>query len=139
MPFFGLLSVAFTGGAIGGLLNSLVVWQFGEQGINQRMGVMFAPPLTLPWLYQRVAWGGLWGLLFVLPFLRKQSVVIRGAFVSLAPTLFQWFYVFPMSGHGIAGTDLGLLTPALVFFFNLIWGVAASYWVRRAVLYARLG
>jgi hypothetical protein len=31
--------------------------------------VAIAPALKLSWLYPRIVWGGLWGLVFVFPFL----------------------------------------------------------------------
>ena len=63
------LLICFSAGCLGGLANSFVVWQFGEQGIARLLGVSIAPTLTPAWLYPRIVWGGIWGLLFILPFL----------------------------------------------------------------------
>jgi len=50
--------------------------------------------------------------------------------LSLLLTLVQLFYVFPYRLHkGLLGWDLGLLTPALVVFFNAVWGLAAAGWL----------
>jgi len=47
--------------------------------------------------------------------------------LSLFPTAVQLFVVFPMMAHkGMAGLELGLLTPLLVLFFNGIWGMVAA-------------
>ena len=116
----------FAAGTLGALVNSLVVWAFGRYGINQSLGVAIAPSLTTYWLYPRLVWGGLWGLLFLLP-LVKGSIYWRGLVLSLVPTLVQLFIIFPYhSYHGIAGLELGLLTPALVLVFNAVWGLATA-------------
>ena len=126
------LSVVFAGGALGGLANSLTVWLFGLLGITAALGVKLAPALTPPWLYARIIWGGLWGLLFLLP-LRRLSPMAQGLLLSLGPTLVQLFLVFPFrTPAGRMGLGLGSATPAFVVLFNAVWGVAAAWWVRRA-------
>jgi len=120
------LLLMFAAGCIGGSANSLTVWLFGDIGISQLMGVAIAPGLSPQWLYPRIVWGGLWGLLFVMPFM-SSKIFWKGSLLSLAPTAVQLFIVFPLKAHkGIAGLELGLLTPLLVVFFNWIWGVATA-------------
>jgi hypothetical protein len=129
MAFLTSLSLTFAAGAVGGLLNSLVLWFFGLQGINQWLGVQLAPALTPAFLYARLVWGGIWGWLFLLPWGRGCRWR-QGLILSLLPTLVQLFYVFPYRLHkGLLGWDLGLLTPALVVFFNAVWGLAAAGWL----------
>ena len=124
------LSLVFAAGCLGGLLNSLAVWIFGVIGITSALGVKIAPPLTSPWLYPRLVWGGIWGLLFLLPLMRKRFLY-RGMIFSLGPTIVQLFIVFPVKANkGIMGFDLGLLTPLFVFVFNAIWGLTAAIWLR---------
>jgi hypothetical protein len=124
------LSLVFAAGCLGGLLNSLAVWIFGEIGITSALGVKIAPPLSAPWLYPRLVWGGIWGLLFLLPLMQKRFLY-RGLIFSLGPTLVQLFIVFPLkAGKGVMGFDLGLLTPLFVFVFNAIWGLTAAIWLR---------
>jgi len=124
------ISLAFAAGGLGGLVNSLTLWMFGALGITRMLGVAIAPPLTHAWLYPRIVWGGLWGLLFVLPYFR-QSWQLRGLVFSLAPTTVQLLIVFPFQAHkGYAGLDLGVLTPLFVLFFNLVWGLTASAWIK---------
>jgi hypothetical protein len=128
--FLKTLALAFSAGCLGGLMNSLFVWFFGETGITQALGVTLAPALTPKWLYPRVVWGGIWGFLFIFPIL-KRSHFMRGILLSLGPTLVQLFYVFPSTaGMGQAGLGLGTLTPAFVLFYNAVWGITASYWLR---------
>lgn len=128
--FFSRMSVVFSAGALGGLINSLVVWYFGSHGIPAALGVKLAPALTTEWLYPRIVWGGIWGILFLLPLLRG-SVFFRGFLFSLGPTAVQLFYIFPMvAGKGVWGMQLGLMTPLLVVFYNVVWGITAALWVK---------
>jgi hypothetical protein len=126
------ISMVFAAGCLGGLVNSLAVWAFGDLGINAALGVRIAPALTAQWLYPRIIWGGIWGLLFLLPLMRSR-ILSRGIIFSLGPTLVQLFVVFPLkAGKGYMGLDLGTLTPLLVFIFNAIWGIATAIWLRWA-------
>lgn len=118
--------IFFAAGAIGALINSLVVWQFGQQGISQSLGVAIAPGLSAHWLYPRIVWGGLWGLLFILPMLNSR-LFMKGSILSLFPTIVQLFVVFPIkTNKGIAGLELGLYTPLLVLLFNWVWGITTA-------------
>ncbi|MBD2744895.1 hypothetical protein [Coleofasciculus sp. FACHB-1120] len=124
------LTLVFAAGALGGLANSLAVWLFGVLGITAALGVKIAPAFTPDWLYPRIVWGGLWGFLLVLPFLRY-PYWLRGIFYSLAPTLVQLLIVFPVKGNqGLLGLKLGVLTPLFVLFFNAIWGITAALWLK---------
>lgn len=118
--------IFFTAGCIGGLANSLVVWQFGQLGINASFGVAIAPNLSPAWLYPRIVWGGLWGLLFLLP-LWSSRLFLKASLLSLLPSLVQLFIVFPLKANkGVTGLELGLYTPVLVLFFNWVWGIASA-------------
>lgn len=123
--------LCFAAGAIGALANSLMVWAFGHFGISQSMGVAIAPALTAAWLYPRIVWGGLWGFLFALPLGNRGFT--HAAIMSLFPTAFQLFVVFPyFLGKGVAGISLGALTPVLVLFFNWVWALATVMSLRLA-------
>ncbi|MFW6081651.1 MAG: hypothetical protein ACOC7W_07040, partial [Desulfosalsimonas sp.] len=100
------LFVFFTAGCIGALANSLVVWFFGDAGVTEMAGVAIAPSLTLPWLYPRIVWGGIWGLLFILPIF-KSRIFLKGSLLSLLPTLVQLLFIFPEAGKGMGGLSLG--------------------------------
>ena len=124
------LTLFFSAGCLGGLTNSLAVWLFGLLGITKIFGVSIAPPLTPEWLYPRIVWGGLWGVLFLIPVL-KNRLLMKGLLLSLGPTLVQLLIVFPVKAKkGILGLDLGLLTPLFVILFNAVWGVTAAYWIK---------
>jgi len=124
------LTVIFAAGCLGGLANSLAVWLFGAYGVTKSLGVRIAPDLSPVWLYPRLVWGGIWGLLFLLPVFRS-SVLKRGLLLSLGPTIIQLFVVFPYKAdQGMMGMGLGALTPLLVFVFNAIWGITVAIWLR---------
>lgn len=124
------LLVVFAAGCFGALMNSLVVWLFGKYGVSAMMNVTIAPHLTPAWLYPRIVWGGIWGILFILPFL-KNKWLFKGFLLSLLPTAVQLFYIFPeIAGKGMGGTDLGMLTPLLVLFFNWVWGIMTAYAIK---------
>ena len=124
------ISLVFAAGVLGALLNSLAVWGFGELGINKALGVKIAPKLTAAFLYPRLTWGGIWGMLFLLPMMQS-SIWYRGLIYSLGPTLVQLFVVFPMKAQkGVMGFELGTLTPLIVVVFNAIWGWTAAIWLR---------
>lgn len=123
------LLVYFASGCLGGLANSIAVWLFGQFGITKMFGVALAPALSPEWLYPRIVWGGLWGLAFILPFM-KSRLINKGLILSLLPTLYMLFFVFPQSRAGMLGLGLGVLTPVLVVFFNMIWGVVAGLTIK---------
>jgi len=120
----------FAAGALGGLANSLALWLLGDFGITRMLHVSLAPALTPQWLYPRIVWGGIWGFSFVLPFM-KSRLISKGLVLSLLPTIFQLFYVFPKQGHqGTLGMGLGMLTPVLVVMLNMVWGFVAGLTIK---------
>lgn len=127
--FIRKLSLVFASGCFGGLLNAVVVWLFGRAEITADLGVKIAPSLTLPYLYQRVVWGGIWGFLFIMPAFKNRPLT-QGLLFSLGPTIVQLFVIFPnYLNKGMMGLELGNLTPLFVLFFNAVWGVAAALWL----------
>ncbi len=123
------LSLVFSAGAFGGLLNSIAVWAFGAAGVAAALGVRIAPELTPGWLYPRLVWGGIWGALFLIPL--RSSHFVRGLLWSLGPSAVQLFVVFPAKAQkGMMGLDLGKLVPLFVLFYNAVWGLAAAYWLK---------
>jgi len=122
--------IFFAAGCLGALANSVVVWLFGDLGITQSLGVSITPSLTAGWLYPRIVWGGIWGLIFFLSLVNSKPF-FKGTLLSLFPTIVQLFIIFPYKAKkGVAGIELGLLTPALVFVFNWVWGVVTSLTIK---------
>ncbi len=125
------ITVTFGAGCLGGLINSLALWILGQAGITAQFAVKLAPSLSPQWLYPRLVWGGIWGFLFLLPLLRNDTL-LQGLLLSLGPTIVQLFYVFPETGKGMMGLQLGSWTPAFVVLLNAIWGVVTAVWLRYA-------
>lgn len=124
-------AVAYAGGSVGGLANSAVAWLCGVYGITARLAVEIHPAFTPAWLYPRLVWGGIWGLLFLLPY-KRRSIFVRGLVYSLVPSLFQLLYLFPSEQDlGWFGAQLGNWTFLFVLLFNAIWG-----WVVAVVIVA---
>jgi len=123
------LSRCYTAGSMGGLLSSLVIWKMGDSGLTAALGVNIAPYWTSTWIYPRVVWGGLWGILFVLPFL-KQRDMLRGFVYSLGPSIITLLVVYPYQEHkGVLGLTLGTMTPLVILFTNSLWGICAVFWL----------
>lgn len=122
-------SCAYVGGAIGALIDSFNIWILGKTGITALLGIGLQPKFVMPWLYPRLVWGGIWGLLFMLPFLGKR-VFLRGIIFSLVPTAYVFIMVFPSMGKGLFGLGFGTLTPLLVLLLNFIWGIAGAFWYK---------
>lgn len=120
------LLICFAAGCLGGLANSIAVWLVGSLGIAKSLGVSIAPALTPDWLYPRIVWGGIWGFLFLLTIMKSKTIA-RATLFSFFPTLVQLFIIFPFKANkGMAGIDLGLLTPAFVVVYNWVWGVVTA-------------
>jgi uncharacterized membrane protein len=80
------ISIVFSAGALGGLLNALLFWLFGMVGITALVG-MHAPIKWDPQhIYWGVTWGGIWGAMFLLPWL-KGSVLLRGLLFSMVSSI----------------------------------------------------
>lgn len=126
------LLIYFAAGCLGALANSLTVWLFGDFGIMKHFQVSIAPSLSPAWLYPRIVWGGIWGLFFTIPIL-PSKLIRKGSLLSLLPSAVQLFVVFPYKANkGMAGIELGLLTPAFVIFFNWIWGLVTALTIKFA-------
>lgn len=126
------VSGAFTGGAIGGLVDSINITILGKIGISDLLGVSMKPEFTAPWLYQRMVWGGIWMLLLLLP-LWKNRTILRGCLFSLLPSAMMLFMVLPNMGKGLLGLGFGTLTPMVVIVLNFIYGIVAAYWYKATV------
>ena len=113
------LSAAFTGGVVGAVVNSFAVQ------LAALVRPDAAPASTPEWLYPRLVWGGIWGLLLVAPVLPGRPVV-RGLVASFAPSLAR-LTVFAPPDQALDAT-----TVLSVLVFNAIWGVVASLWLERA-------
>ena len=124
--------LAFAAGCIGGVIYCVTMWLFTRYGITQSFGVSLYGSLSPQWMYPRIVWGGLWGLLFLLPMLTN-SIFARSFVISLIPAFVQLFIIYPFyTNKGFAGMQLGMLTPLLVWFFYWVWSFASVIILRLA-------
>lgn len=126
------VSGAFTGGAIGGLVDSMNIWVLSHIGITSLLGVTMKPEFTPPWLYQRMVWSGLWMLLLLLPVWQNRTVW-RGCLFSLLPSAMMLFMVMPGMGKGLLGLGFGAMTPVVVIGLNFVYGIIAACWYKFTV------
>ncbi len=126
------ISCAYVGGMAGAFIDSFNIWALGYYGITAMLGIGLHPQFTADWLYPRLVWGGIWGLLFILP-VKKNCLYLRGMFFSLAPTAVVLLVMFPKMGMGTLGLGFGVLTPVLVLVLNFIWGIVAAAWYHHGV------
>ena len=80
----------FLAGVFGAAITDVFVLIFGTLPVKDVIGVEFAPSLDLISLLMDLGFGGLWGLLFFLPFLNDYPI-IKGALLGLFPFAFQLF------------------------------------------------
>jgi hypothetical protein len=126
------VSGAFTGGAIGGLVDSINIWVLSHIGVTSLLGVTMKPEFTPPWLYQRMVWGGIWMLLLLLPVWQNRTV-LRGCVFSLLPSAMMLFMVLPGMGKGLLGLGFGAMTPVVVIGLNFVYGIIAAFWYKCTV------
>ena len=131
MSALNALSRGFTAGAVGGVVNVIFVALAGMTGLIAAMGIGLPAPALPAFLYKQMVWGGLFGLLFVAPFV-KDSWILRGVIVGLIASLAALFIFLPMAGAGIAGLNAGTLTPVLVLVANSVWGLVAAWFYDRS-------
>ena len=129
-----LIAVCFAAGLIGALFNSGALWLSVKSQLTTFAGVGISPNFSLQWLYPRLVWGGIWGLVYYLTVGHRKARrhwIRKGLWVSLLPTAVQLLFIFPYrSGQDILGLSLGTLTPAFVLSYNLIWGFATGFFTR---------
>ncbi len=137
------IDILFAAGAVGGLAFALLMWGFGEMGIAKMLKVELAPALKGPFIYHSMIWGGIWGMLFILPVYDKKRIT-KGLLLSLIPAFMELLYFMPNSANnemfgimgsidskrGYFGQHLGTLTPVLIFIYYAAWGIVTSFWIK---------
>ncbi|MEC9369401.1 MAG: hypothetical protein VX871_12000 [Pseudomonadota bacterium] len=116
----------YAAASIGGLAVALTIYFLGAVGVPAALGVSIAPPLTLPWLYKLIVWGGLWGLIFLLP-LPITPLWLKCLLLTLAPVLAALVVFGPMGGTKMFWLDKGALAPLYIYLVNIPWGLATGY------------
>ena len=129
-----LFAVCFVAGLLGAIASSLFLWGCNEWGLTSMLGVKIGQTLELPKLYPKMGIGGLWGLVYFFTVgipRHRRHWVRKGLWFSLLPSLVTLFYFYPyVYHHGIAGLDLGMLTPLIIVATNLVWGLFTGFFAR---------
>lgn len=139
MRLWQKMSLAFTAGAIGGAVNVAFVAIVAAVGIVALLGIHSPRPSMPAFLYKQMAWGGLWGLVLVLPLLRGKwwlRGLVLGFFTSLATMLYFLPRIqLPVGGRfespGLFGLGWGEMMPLLILVANSVWGLTAAWWYAR--------
>ncbi len=116
----------FTAAALGGLAVVITVWGFGQIGVADLFGVAVKTALAKEFIYKQMVWGGIWGLIFLLP-IGLKPVWLKGLVLTLAPVIVALVVLFPQGGAGMLGLNLGTLTPLYIFIVNIPWGLVTAY------------
>jgi hypothetical protein len=129
-----LLCICFCAGLLGAFASSDVAWMAAAAGLPQWCGVNLVPEWTADWIYPRLIFGGLWGLVYSITVSTPRTRtrwMRKGLWVSLLPSAWQLFYTYPsQTSFGIMGLGLGTLTPVFVVCYNLVWGAVTGIFAR---------
>ena len=126
-----LMLYLFIAGALGGLVNSIVVWSLGAAGVTPALGFSMAPELTFEWVFRRVFASGLWGIIFLIP-VYKHNPIKKGAVLSILPWLSSALIIFPTRMDvGYFGLGFGIGTPIWTLLFATIWGVTGTIFLSK--------
>ena len=125
--FLRKVSGAYAGGVVGILIAIGTLWLLNQSGLTARLDIALRADLTSAGLYRHIVWGGIWGLLFLLPVWRGQPIR-RGLLFALVPVAVVLFLVFPERGRGYLGLGYGTFAPVLVLTLGFLWGIIAAVW-----------
>lgn len=116
----------FAAAAVGGLAAVLTAWAFGQIGVADLFGVKIKPALAKGLIYKQMVWGGIWGLIFLLP-VNVKPLWVKGLLMTLFPVIAAVVLVLPMRGNGFLGLQLGVLAPVYIYLINIPWGLVTAY------------
>ncbi len=129
-----LFAVCFVAGMLGTIASILFLWGCNEANVTSLIKVNLIQTLQLSKLYPQIFIGGFWGLgyFFTVGIPRhRRHWVRKGLWFSLLPSLTAILYVYPHIYHkGMAGFDLGMLTPLLIMISYLVWGLFTGFFTR---------
>ena len=83
-------------------------------------------------LYRLMVWGGVWAMLFAVPFPR--NILIKVVLVGASVILFNSLVLMPLNGQGYFGLDAGTEVIKMNIIFNSIWALVAGFMYRIAVI-----
>ena len=134
MTLYKNLSIAFAAGALGGLLAGALLWLLIASGVAAAWHVHMVVPHRAHTIeemfYREMIWGGVFGLLMVLPIL-KSKWFIRGLVYALVPFLVMGLWIYPsIDGIGYFGVNIGHWAWALILIVYAFWGIVTALWYR---------
>lgn len=123
---------ALLAGALANLITGLVIWVFTIVDLFVVLGVPIAAPNdALPWLLTRMMWGGLAGLVFLVPYMASARQWKRGALAAIVPIGSLLLVIYPRGHEGWLGLELGYALPVTAIIVWLAWGVVAGWLLDR--------
>lgn len=122
---FRSLAVAYSAGTVGGIANFAFGILMASLGIFGMVGIHLPSPVLPGALYQRLVWGGLFGVMLFAPI--RGGMFSRGFWISLAPSLVAGLIFFPRRGMGYFGLNAGPIMPIVILLFNWVWGIATVW------------
>ncbi|WP_299004467.1 hypothetical protein [uncultured Shewanella sp.] len=124
--------VLFGAGCIGALLASLLFWLLTYLGLGHYVKFPYFPVLSAGWLYPKVLWGGVYGLLLLIPIL-ESKLWLKVILLSILITLVHLFIALPFSVYrGAAGLNIGLYAFLFALLFNFLWASITALTVKFA-------
>lgn len=113
-------------GCLGGVAANVLNLIFGYINIPMFLGVDISSDTTIGHIYLDLFFGGLWGLLFLIPILHDY-LILKGIVLSVIPTLFQLLVILPLLQNVQPfAFEYGQLMPLYILLLNLAWGIAAG-------------
>ena len=115
---------AYGCGSLAALFAHVLVWLCWRADMFRRLGSALSPGAMPAWLYAHVVWGGLAGLLFLVP-AGPPKTVPRGLTFALIPALLFLIFECPYGRWGTRGSH-GWATPLLVYGVFAVWGMITA-------------
>ncbi len=116
----------YAAASLGGLAVALTAWLLGTIGVPAIMGVDLQPALERATIYRLMVWGGIWGLIFLLP-IAIRPLWLKALLLTLAPVLVALLVVVPSRGGELLLLDKGALAPLYIYLINIPWGLVTAY------------
>ncbi|MDB6063122.1 MAG: hypothetical protein JWM78_3225 [Verrucomicrobiaceae bacterium] len=119
-------ALCYSAGTVGGLAKGGLILACERSSLTSAFADQLAQVLHPTSFYTRLVWAGVYGLLFLLPFVRG-SWLMRGLVWALVVSLLQ-LVVFPLWQHG--GLHILTLTTLSLLVLNCVWGLTTASMLR---------
>ncbi|MBK67735.1 MAG: hypothetical protein CMP22_06355 [Rickettsiales bacterium] len=119
-------ALMYFAGLVGGLVNAFLFFYADDLGLSSSLDLNLSLEFDRDVLYQRMIFGGVWALAFILPDMLSiwpKNGLFNVIAISLLPTAFTLFYMLPEAGRGMIGQNIGELMPVFVFILNFVWAL----------------